>query len=41
MTKEAYFYIMSQKDFKEREMEELEKLLILPNDKEMLRGNRD
>jgi hypothetical protein len=41
MTKEAYFYIMSQKDFKEREMEELEKLLILPNDKEMLKGNRD
>jgi hypothetical protein len=32
---------MSQKDFKEREMEELEKLLILPNDKEMLKGNRD
>jgi hypothetical protein len=41
MTREAYFYIMQQKDFGNEEVEYLKSLLRIPNDVEMLRGDRN
>lgn len=41
MTKEAYFYVLNRKSFNEKEAEEIKKLIKLPHEKAMLRGERD
>jgi hypothetical protein len=40
MTKDAYMYIMSRDSFGTEEVRTIQKLLKIPNDKEMLKGKR-